>query len=744
MGKRITIYQGDEYKAKIAEHISADDLFAEQYMQTFSVLEQMILELSQFKNRQKEQKESMNGMGNNILVFSGQRGQGKTSFMQSVAKWLKEDISAEDILMDDHCPKEWKKTVKNVKEHSFVVLDSIDPSSLAKEESVLQVLLTRLFYLFDKKIKSECSYGMRSDREKVRMVNDITPFFRKCFKNIDYLKLGREKDWGIDNLEDLAQISSSAAFKENLQNLVDRLLELVCKKTDDNQYLVVPIDDTDLATEEVFQICEDIRNYLSIANVIVLIAVDFRQLTYAITQKYMGNYATLIARNIGFEAMECYDIAAQYLEKVLPVGHRINLPQIEKIIHENPESISFCYMNKNGKNLLKLRDQGSVDAEGIYVQLVKILYSRTGMLFCSKEVQKILFPRKMRELTHLVKLLSEMNDVVCDVAYRTEDLDGLASVRQNINIFSQYFFDYWCTKNLSPVEKDLLEKLDLAFKSHDEEAIHSVYRKITETYKEQGLFFSKNFKGPLGKNFSKVLSFVTMTNMKVAMKAVFTMFVNLWFLEIPEHKNSASERRQIIQSVKQFTAKGIYAGIPDSKENHIPGISCEISEDEFSDERGIINTECRKFIDLFCDDADADGKLEFNLLNPIWKLLYNLEVNDVQMESNSMDDTDNSKESSQGVNAGNADYLISVRNVVANYDVQSQVVQAIYDSPDQNSVGQKYTDFIAAFYQKFQFGELESYGFVNTPYNIPNILRKYVNMYDRGLEEIRVQFIEGK
>lgn len=638
MGKRITIYQGDEYKAKIAEHISADDLFAEQYMQTFSVLEQMILELSQFKNRQKEQKESMNGMGNNILVFSGQRGQGKTSFMQSVAKWLKEDISAEDILMDDHCPKEWKKTVKNVKEHSFVVLDSIDPSSLAKEESVLQVLLTRLFYLFDRQIKSECSYGMRSDREKVRMVNDITPFFRKCFKNIDYLKLGREKDWGIDNLEDLAQISSSAAFKENLQNL----------------------------------------------------------------------------------------------------------PQIEKIIHENPESISFCYMNKNGKNLLKLRDQGSVDAEGIYVQLVKILYSRTGMLFCSKEVQKILFPRKMRELTHLVKLLSEMNDVVCDEVYRTEDLDGLASVRQNINIFSQYFFDYWCTKNLSPVEKDLLEKLDLAFKSHDEEAILSIYGQITETYKKQGVFFSINFKGSLGKIFSKVLSFVTMTNMKVAMKAVFTMFVNLWFLEIPEHKNSVSERRQIIQSIKQFTAKGIYAGSPDSKENHIPGISCEISEDEFFDERGIINTECRKFIDLFCDDADADGKLEFNLLNPIWKLLYNLEINDVQMESNSMEDTDNSEESSQGVDAGNADYLISVRNVVADYDVQSHVAQAIYDSPYQNSDDQKYTDFIAAFYQKFQFDELESYGFVNTPYNIPNILRKYVNMYHRGLEEIRVQFIEGK
>lgn len=431
MSKNITIYQGDEYKAKIAQYISKDDLFAEQYMQTFSVLEQMISELSQFKIRQIEQRESMNGMGNNIIVFSGQRGQGKTSFMQSVAKWLREDVRTEDILLED-CPKEWRKTVKNVKEHSFIVLDSIDPSSLAKEESVLQVLLTRLFYLFDRHIKSACSYGAKSDREKVRMVNDITPCFRKCFTNIDYLKLGRKKDWGIDNLEDLAQISSSAAFKENLQNLIASLLELVCKKADGNQFLVIPIDDTDLATEEVFHICEDIRNYLSIPNVIVLIAVDFKQLTYAITQKYMGNYQTLLAHKIGFDALECYDIAAQYLEKVLPVGHRMNLPQIEKIINENPQTISFCYIDHNRKNLLDLYDEAHKETGGIYAQLVKIIYYRTGMLFGSREVQKTLFPRKMRELTHFAKLLSEMNEVVCDNVYQKKDMDGLGRVRQKI------------------------------------------------------------------------------------------------------------------------------------------------------------------------------------------------------------------------------------------------------------------------------------------------------------------------
>lgn len=742
MGKRIIIYQGDEYKAKIAEQIFADDLFTEQYMQSFSVLEQMILELSQFKKRQKEQKGSMNGMGNNILVFSGQRGQGKTSFMQSIAKWLKEDVRAEDIFKDEGCPKEWKETVRNVKQHSFIVLESIDPSSFAKEESVLQVLLTRLFYLFDRQIKSERSCGIKSDREKMRMVNDITPLFRKCFKNIDYLKLGREKDWGIDNLEDLAQISSSAAFKENLQNLIDRLLELVCKKADENQFLVVPIDDTDLATEEVFHICEDIRNYLSIANVIVLIAVDFRQLTYAITQKYMGNYATLLAQNIGFEALECYDIAAQYLEKVLPVGHRINLPRIERIIHENPEIISFDYVNKSGKNLLKLHGYKSMENEGIYAQLARILYYRTGIVFSSKEVQRILFPRKMRELTHLVKLLSEMNEVVCDEVYKKEDLDGLVSVKQNIEMFSQYFFDYWCTKNLSPIEKEMLEKLDLSLKSHDKEAILSIFEKIRETYSGNGLFSLKTFDCSLGQAFCRLLGCVTAINMRVAMKTVFTMFMNQWFLSIPENKDFEVAREQVIQSVKDFTGKGIYGIEFQSFEDQYPGIECVIDEAEFFDEDGTISNECRKFIDLFCEDTHSNGKLKFSLLNPIWKLIYHLEMNHVQMESSSIDDIETAEDCDKEIHDRNADYLISVRNVVANYDIQSRVAQAISNCPYKNSDYRKYTDFIAEFYHRFQFDEMESYGLVNTQYNIPNILRKYVNMYDPALEEIRVQFIK--
>ena len=45
------------------------------------------------------------------------------------------------------------------------------------------------------------------------------------------------------------------------------------------------IDDMDLATQKIYRICEDIRNYLSVPNIIVLFASDYDQLVYAIYQK---------------------------------------------------------------------------------------------------------------------------------------------------------------------------------------------------------------------------------------------------------------------------------------------------------------------------------------------------------------------------------------------------------------------------------------------------------------------------
>lgn len=485
MDKTITIYKGDEYRAKIATEIDKSDLFAETYIRAFSIIDEIIAELTDAREMQDSGKENFNGMGNNIIVFSGQRGQGKTSIMQSFAKWLKQDVTADNIIRNSKENIEWKNLVARVKQSGFVVLESIDPSSLEKAESILQVLITRLFYLFDKYRKTHSNNDVTSEREWMQSIQNITTLFQKCLTNIDYLKMGRPKEWEMENLEDLVQISNSSVFKENLKELIDKLLKTLDEKEKQKKFLIIPIDDTDLATQEVFDICEDIRNYLSIPNIIILMAVDYKQLIYSVTQKYLTNYDKMLisSYDMGFEASKCYEIATQYLEKVLPAGHRIDLPQIEAIINEKPQSISFKYMDKENNDLLGLtldKDSNS-DDRGIHVQLLKVLYNRTGIIFCDKEVKQAFFPRKMRELTHFVKLLGDMNDIVCDEVYQKRDRTSMLRVEQNITVLRQYFLDYWCAKNLTLIQKEFIEKLDIVMRSHDK---NKIFAEIQKFYSE--------------------------------------------------------------------------------------------------------------------------------------------------------------------------------------------------------------------------------------------------------------------
>ncbi len=57
---------------------------------------------------------------------------------------------------------------------------------------------------------------------------------------------------------------------------------------------MVRIDDTDLCMCDAFSICEDIREYLSLSNVVILMALDIRQLKYSIFQRYLMKYEGIL------------------------------------------------------------------------------------------------------------------------------------------------------------------------------------------------------------------------------------------------------------------------------------------------------------------------------------------------------------------------------------------------------------------------------------------------------------------
>ncbi len=740
MEKWITIYKGDEYRAKIAKEIRENDVFASSYIRAFAIMDQIISELKEDRERQDE---SVNGMGNNIIVFSGQRGQGKTSIMQSFAKWLKESIKEKEIFKNAKNMDIEKALVGRVKQNEFIVLESIDPSSLAKEESILQVLITRLFYLFDQ-YRQNC-YGREGsfhsatdEREWMRSVKDLVQLFQRCFTNIDYLKMGRSREWSLDNLEELSQISSSAAFKENLKKLIDKLLELLIEEKGKNKFLVIPIDDTDLATQEVFHICEDIRNYLAISNVIVLMAVDYKQLIYAVTRNYLVSYDKLVdCPAIELDGKGCYRIAMQYLEKILPVGHRIDLPQIEAIINEKPDSVSFQYLDKDGIDIWEEMDSTNGTYKGMQAKLAKIIYYRTGIMFCDKQVRNAFFPRKMRELTHFVKLLGDMdNQVICSEVYRNTDQKMILQLKQNIEMLRQYFLDYWCTKNLSSSQKESLERLDIVMRSHDKKAVVAELHQLYKAFRKSQLFY--NYKSDSFDNlFQEVLKSNIDESLQAALKVYYTLSVNMWYAEILEE----NKEYQILET---FFDRILYTP---NKENLTQYYNLiEFGIDATLLEQATDQGKIKSFLDLFVYQNDNESV--FSLLKPLMRLmtLKEIKVDKTQTEESTGKDG-KEKEKEENYIKDNRDYFIYVKDIVANYDVRRAVSGEVSAFSENEPEPMDCVDYMAEFYKLFSNEEIVSYGLLAQEKNIADTVRNYINEYKDLLEIVyqgKIKSVEDK
>lgn len=684
MNKTIVIYKGDEYRAKISDKIYEDELFADLYISAFKILNEIVDELSKTKDEEGKFGDTLQGMGNNIIVFSGQRGQGKTSIMQSFSKWLKNDVKADKIFDVSNSNEEWKKIVCDAKKNGFLVLPTIDPSSLSKGESIVQALITKLFYVFNKHIKtSNEAYGHEQEKRANNLRKEAVPLFQRCFTNVDYLKLGRSKEWEIDDLEELSQISNSAAFKNNLSELIDILLNHICDTKYNKKYLVVPIDDTDLATLEAFNICEDIRNYFSISNVIVLMAADYKQLTYAVTQQYLVNYEKLRTAKLGdgFKDSNCYEIAVQYLEKVLPSGHRIDLPKIDAVIKENREGISFRYFERAGSEKKELLKECYGDEKGIHNRLVRIIYKRTGIIFDDKSDIHPFLPQKMRELTHFVKLLADMEDIDCDQVYlesggiekNIEFKSRLEKLKNNIGMLIQYFHDYWCTKHLSISEKETIENFDLAMRNHDKNKIIKILQNIKkeEASKEkQDDTFRYNMRKCVGINTND------MNSIQNAIRIYYTLFMNLWYAETLGNEKQLSKLNEFVEKAVFYNEE------TPNKESMIDfkvGLLSEVQD--------LDNLEKRTFYNAFYYQ-NRGKEVRFSLIKPILDYIL---IDDKNSENSSLDTIER-----------NMYYFINTRNIVANYDNQCFYSNKIIEFIETfNGKNKSYSDIAAEFYAIF-------------------------------------------
>ena len=158
---RIIVYQGDENRAKIETEFSKDMFFADVYADAEDMVREIVCEVKRQEKKQDSIECSNNSFQrtpNNIIAFCAQRGQGKTTAMKSFARLLMEgQKNKEDAVFADD---------------KFVALDSIDPAALDRGESIVRVVLSRLFYKLEKKYEND---------EEVQQRERILDLFQKKF-----------------------------------------------------------------------------------------------------------------------------------------------------------------------------------------------------------------------------------------------------------------------------------------------------------------------------------------------------------------------------------------------------------------------------------------------------------------------------------------------------------------------------------------------------------------------------------
>lgn len=424
---RIIVYQGDENRAKIEKELTGDIFFASVYARANYLVKEIVDETRRLKEG-TDRLECSNSLfqrtQNNIITFCAPRGQGKTTAMKSFARFLATDHSNAD----------------------FVVLDSIDPSALNGGESIVRVVLSRLFYKLEEKSKT------RHDFPEKRRILEL---FQKCYSAIDYINGNVHGARDEDDLEELASLGSSSRLKKNLKELIDLLLGVYLEgegKNGSSNFLVIPIDDVDICSADIYRCCEEIRNYLVLPNVIILMAADHEQLVHVMYQKYLQMNKELLTYEPENAKEECSRLAFGYLLKFLPVNHIVVLPELDKMEEEEWISLSLEYYIYNDNGMHNIFEKPSGECSNMRQQLGELIYKRTGIIIYDGDDNfEDYMPKTMRELTQLLKNFAHISPIDEKILYGEDWIAATAEadrLRNNIRLYKRYFLDSWCVNHM--------------------------------------------------------------------------------------------------------------------------------------------------------------------------------------------------------------------------------------------------------------------------------------------------------
>lgn len=354
---------------------------------------------------------------NNIVLFTGNRGSGKTSAALSFAQYL-ENINKEDL--------------------KFCSLPMIDPSYFNNNDSVLKTVLTTMF----KMAKSMLDTSMSPDERNG--FNELWRKFEKVFATLGDIEGKQIDDYSLVTLNELGDAS-------NLQEYIQSLIDEFAQKIGAN-YLVLFIDDIDMNVSYAARMLEQIRKFLMLDKLIILMAANMNQLQNEMREFYSSSYKhTLNASNQSL-VVDVDDMATKYLLKVFPASRRIHV-----------SNATSNLINARLKIINAKCDVSKYDGNALQPVVLTMIWERTRVLFLPKDdgMMHPIIPKNLRDLSQFVNFLLDMNKVECDVQQGKlfKDAGEYYLCLQNFTKFKNHILNNWIPENLSYEEVALFKSI---------------------------------------------------------------------------------------------------------------------------------------------------------------------------------------------------------------------------------------------------------------------------------------------
>lgn len=407
------------------------------------------------------------GYSGNIIAFAAPRGGGKTATMLSFTQILSEGFGKGSNYSKSNCSKvdnSFLNDTKCGKEEQpeawmarccFLPLAPVAPAVLEGEQNILNVVWSRL-YRYVERLLSDRG---RSERIKEVQKNEIKRSLQKVLSGIKGIKDPEKKYSG--DLASMQDVCDGMSLRRHFYDLVQQILKLAAEDQGiSDRYLVIQLDDADSKMQRVYEVLEDVRKYLMIPNLVILMSVDQKCMSDVVFQDNLNCFPDLIKIDQDRLSQDLSRISNKYIDKLIPPTHMIQLPQLHQIVIQWGDMLRLHYVDQNDDHVYGWIKEDKLDLE---TAILMLIYRKTGILFVKPgHYLHNMVPRTLRGFGQFLALLDSMPDIpeldFCEyadvTAYAETVLKQSEIAAINQRRFEDYFRSSWINVKITNL-KDL-------------------------------------------------------------------------------------------------------------------------------------------------------------------------------------------------------------------------------------------------------------------------------------------------